>query len=114
MHPATLKKNVQERFEEQNKKFKVLTWRPNSPDLNLIEHLWDVMENQVRSMEAPLRNLQDFSANVSVPDTTGHLQRSCVVDGSELFFAFSFNSQVVLMLELNCRPTYIYVYNIFG
>ena len=27
--------------------FKVLTWPPNSPDLNPIEHLWDVLEKQV-------------------------------------------------------------------
>ena len=40
--------------------FKVLTWPPNSPDLNPIEHLWDVLKKQVRSMEAPPRNLQDL------------------------------------------------------
>ncbi|XP_066556920.1 uncharacterized protein sergef isoform X2 [Amia ocellicauda] len=43
-----------------NHEFKVLTWPPNSPDLNPIEHLWDVLDKQVRSMEAPPRNLQDL------------------------------------------------------
>ncbi|KAF7640777.1 hypothetical protein LDENG_00015010, partial [Lucifuga dentata] len=51
---------VQEWFEEHDKEFKVLTWPPNSPDLNPIEHLWDVMEKQVRSMEVPPPYLQDL------------------------------------------------------
>ena len=33
---------------------------PYSPDLNPIEHLWDVLNKQVRSMEAPPRNLKDL------------------------------------------------------
>ena len=58
--PCHTAKIVQEWFEEHDKEFKVLTWPPNSPDLNPIEHLWDVLEQQVRSMEAPPRNLQDL------------------------------------------------------
>lgn len=38
----------------------MLTWPPNSPGLNLIEHLWDVLEKQVQSMEAPPCNLHDL------------------------------------------------------
>ena len=53
-------KMVQEWFEEHNNEFEVLTWPPNSPDLNPIEHLWDVLNKQVRSMEAPPHNLQDL------------------------------------------------------
>lgn len=33
-------------FEEHDKDLKVLAWLPNSPDLNLIVHLWDVLEQQ--------------------------------------------------------------------
>ena len=51
---------LQEWFEEHNRKFRVLTWPPNSPDLNPIEHLWDVLDKQVRSMEASPRNFQDL------------------------------------------------------
>ncbi|KAK3523760.1 hypothetical protein QTP70_009232 [Hemibagrus guttatus] len=50
--------------------FEVLTWPPNSPDLNPIHHLWDALDKQVRSMEAPPRNLQDLAgsaANILLP-----------------------------------------------
>ncbi|KAK3519389.1 hypothetical protein QTP70_026949 [Hemibagrus guttatus] len=53
-------KMVQEWFDEHNNQFEVLTWPPNSPDLNPIQHLLDVLDKQVRSMEAPPRNLQDL------------------------------------------------------
>uniref|UniRef100_A0A4W6ECA6 EMAP like 3 n=1 Tax=Lates calcarifer TaxID=8187 RepID=A0A4W6ECA6_LATCA len=49
-------------------------------DNSLVQHLWDALE-QARSMETPPHNPQDpqgSTANVSVPDTTGHPQRSCV------------------------------------
>ncbi|KAK3522560.1 hypothetical protein QTP86_023282 [Hemibagrus guttatus] len=45
--------HVDGRFEE-------LTSPPNSPDLNPIQHLWDVLDKQVPSMEAPPHNLQDL------------------------------------------------------
>ena len=52
-------KMVQDWFEEHNHEFEVLTWPPNSPELNPIEHLWDVLDKQVRSIEAPPPSLQD-------------------------------------------------------
>ncbi|KAK3532871.1 hypothetical protein QTP70_001156 [Hemibagrus guttatus] len=51
---------VQEGFDDHNTQFEVLTWPPNSPDLNPIQHLWDVLDKQVRSMEARPHNLQDL------------------------------------------------------
>uniref|UniRef100_A0AAY5KZE1 Tc1-like transposase DDE domain-containing protein n=1 Tax=Esox lucius TaxID=8010 RepID=A0AAY5KZE1_ESOLU len=59
--PCHKAKMVQEWFDEHNNEFKVLTWPPNSPDLNSIEHLWDVLEKQVQSMEAPPCKLQDLT-----------------------------------------------------
>ena len=47
-------KMVQEWFEE------VVTWPPNSSDINPIKHLWDVLDKQVRSTEVSPRNLQDL------------------------------------------------------
>ena len=58
--PCHTAKIVQEWFEDQEKEFKVLTWPSYSPDLIPIDHLWDVLDKQVRSMEAPPHNLQDF------------------------------------------------------
>ncbi|KAK3563664.1 hypothetical protein QTP86_033502 [Hemibagrus guttatus] len=51
---------VQEWFDEHNNEFEVLTCPPNSPNLNPIQHLWDVLDKQVRSMKAPPHNLQDL------------------------------------------------------
>jgi len=58
--PCHKAKMLQEWFEEHNIEFEVLNWPPSSPDLNPIEHLWDVLNKQVRSMEAPPHNLQDL------------------------------------------------------
>ena len=59
--PCHKAKMVQESFEEPNNEFEVLAWPPNSLDLNPVEHLWDVLDKQVQSMEAPPRNLQDLN-----------------------------------------------------
>lgn len=56
-HSATI---GQEWFEEHDKELQVLPWPPNSPDLNPIEHLWDVLETQVQSMEASPCNINDL------------------------------------------------------
>lgn len=45
------------RMLEEHNKFQALTCPPNSPNLNPIEHLWDLLDKQVRSMEAPPCNL---------------------------------------------------------
>ncbi|KAK3562823.1 hypothetical protein QTP86_010397 [Hemibagrus guttatus] len=58
--PCHKAKMLQEWFDEHNNEFEVLTCPPNSPDLNPIQHLWDVLDKQVRSMKAAPRNLQDF------------------------------------------------------
>lgn len=35
------------------------TWPPNFPDLNLVEHLWDLLDKQVQSTEE-LQELKDL------------------------------------------------------
>lgn len=42
--PCHSAKILQEWLEEHGK---VLPWLPNSPDLNLLEHLWDLLKKQV-------------------------------------------------------------------
>ena len=44
--PCHKAKMVQEWFEEHSNKFEVLSCPPNSPDLNPIEHLWDLWDKQ--------------------------------------------------------------------
>ncbi|KAK3541088.1 hypothetical protein QTP86_012747 [Hemibagrus guttatus] len=70
---------VQEWFDDHNNQFEELTPPPNSPDLNPIQHLWDVLDKQVPSMEAitsQLTGLKGSAANILVPDPTAHLQGS--------------------------------------
>ncbi|KAK3570580.1 hypothetical protein QTP86_023642 [Hemibagrus guttatus] len=45
----------------QSAVFELFTWPSNSPDLNPLQHLWDMLDKQVRFMEATPRNLQDLN-----------------------------------------------------
>ncbi|CAN9501504.1 unnamed protein product [Ophioblennius macclurei] len=58
--PCYVADSVQRWFEEHDQEFTVLTWPPNSPDLNPIEHLWDLLDKQIQAMEDPPHTLQDF------------------------------------------------------
>ncbi|KAK3533885.1 hypothetical protein QTP70_033007 [Hemibagrus guttatus] len=78
---------VQEWFDEHTNQFE-LTWPPNSPDLNPAQHLWDVLDKQVRSMEAPPCNLEDLkdlllTSWCQIPQ---HTFRGPCLDGSGLFW----------------------------
>lgn len=42
--PCHKAKMVQKWFKENNNEFDVLTWPPDSPDLNLVEHMQDVLD----------------------------------------------------------------------
>ncbi|GBN20628.1 hypothetical protein AVEN_229403-1 [Araneus ventricosus] len=48
---------VFEWFEKHTYKFHLMSWPPNSPDLNTIEHIWDVMERQHRAQTPPCPNI---------------------------------------------------------
>ncbi|GBO46691.1 Transposable element Tc1 transposase [Araneus ventricosus] len=40
-------------FEEHTDEFHLMSWPSNSPVLNLIEHIWDAMERQLRAQTPP-------------------------------------------------------------
>ena len=45
---------------EHDSEFSLLEWPGQSPDLNPIEHLWEEMEQAVRSKNVSLSNLQQL------------------------------------------------------
>ncbi len=47
-------------FLEHDNEFTLLKWPPQSPDLNPIEHLWDVVKREIRIMDVQLTNLQQL------------------------------------------------------
>ncbi|GBM47052.1 hypothetical protein AVEN_68372-1 [Araneus ventricosus] len=48
---------VLEWFEEHTTEFHLMSWPPNSPDLNLMEHIWDVRERQLRAQTPSCPNI---------------------------------------------------------
>ncbi len=44
-------------FLEHDNEFTLLKWPPQSPNLNPIEHLWDVVEREIRIMDVHPTNL---------------------------------------------------------
>ncbi len=47
-------------FLEHDNEFTLLKWPPQAPDLNLIEHLLDVVEREIRIMDVQPTNLQQL------------------------------------------------------
>ncbi len=47
-------------FLEHDNEFTLLKWPPLSPDLNPIEHLWDVVEREILIMDVQPTNLQQL------------------------------------------------------
>ena len=43
-----------------------LPWLSMSPDLNPIEHVWDMLDRRVQAVELPVQNVVNWSSNASV------------------------------------------------
>ncbi len=56
-------------FLEHDNEFTLLKRPPQSPDLNPIEHLWDVVEREIRIMDVQLTNLQQLPDAISVGES---------------------------------------------
>ncbi|GBN66923.1 hypothetical protein AVEN_67927-1 [Araneus ventricosus] len=48
---------VLECFEEHTYEFHLMSWPPNWPDLNPMEHIWNAMERQLRAQTPPCPNI---------------------------------------------------------
>lgn len=61
MHRVTKQTNISNWFHEHDTEwFSVLPWPFQSPDLNPVEHLRDVVESEILNMNPNFKNLQNL------------------------------------------------------
>ncbi|GFX37116.1 transposable element Tcb2 transposase [Trichonephila clavipes] len=58
--PCQKSEIVLEWFQENDAEFQLMSWPPNSSDINPIEYIWDVMGRQLRVQRPPIRNMTDL------------------------------------------------------
>jgi len=58
--------NAQIVFLEHENELTVLKWPPQSPELNPIEHLWDVVERELHVLDVHPTNLHQLQLQLSI------------------------------------------------
>jgi len=67
-------------FLEHDSEFTVLKWPPESPDLNSIEHLWDVVERELRALDVHPTNLSNQYGPTFLNNAFSTLLNQCHVE----------------------------------
>jgi len=76
MHHVTKLKSFW--FLEHDDEFTVLKWPPQSPDLNPIEHIWDVVERELRAPDVHPTNLHQLQdAILSIRANISNISTPC-------------------------------------
>ena len=57
----------------QDRNVSVLHWPAKRPDLNPIEHVWDLLERRVRTRAIPSRNVQELAG--ALVDERGNISQ---------------------------------------
>jgi hypothetical protein len=77
---------VQNWLEEHSGEFRRMVWPPRSPDMNPIEHLWDVVERSIRTQNPAPTNIRELWAAIQTawlnisPESSVHLWNRCHVE----------------------------------
>ncbi len=64
-------------FLEHDNELTLLKWSPQSPDLNPIEHLWDVVEREIHVMDVQPTNLQQLRDAIMLRNVSNTLLNLC-------------------------------------
>ena len=56
----------------QDRNVSILPWLAKSPDLNPIEHIWDLLDRRVRARAIPPRNVWEFAGALLEDVVTSH------------------------------------------
>ncbi len=100
-------------FLEHDNVFTLLKWPPQSPDINQIEHLWDVVEQEIHIIDVQPTNLQKLcDAIMSIwtkisEECFQHLVESMLRRIKAVLYLIKWPVSVYIYIYI-----YIYIYNV--